>query len=588
METLCETLDVLASHSIAKRQYTICLAMEVSEPESESKALTLIKRYEPLFYQILYTLHPTNLPNEIRGKSSNVAWASTQISTLLFESGVGEKCVLTVMDADTCFAEDYFKSVSYHYCIQTPEKRKSIMFTPLTVFDRNAHAVPAVVRVTDIFWSLGVMSHLYPSSPIRFPCSAYSLSLTLASAVNFWDPTPEAIGEDMHMYLKCFFHTRGALKVVPIYSPASQCNIQGPEGGGWLGGVKTRYGQAVRHMWGCLDTGFALRRCVEIMVLEKNDRRKRGRGVKKVWEGWAKLVQGKVGYKPAKEDEEAGTSKESLEIPSCEKTDDEEEEEQLPQLRFTLLFHLIHRLLEAHIILGHMFILLFLTSLFIPLGPTPNPIATYLWTLASPQQSVNTTLMALLDACGWIRFSCVFLLVGTIVNYERYHHWVCTQRWALAALHPALSPQQQKPEEDLEGESFLDPTLITSPNNAPKVQYLGRRPQLSSPRTKRNYLDWFLIPVGGILYQTLPQVVVQVSHMWTNRIEYRVAAKPQLKSRDAVQDDEEGAEVGLEMELVVHEERVKIGVGVRVDSAKVIFESEEEGGEAEVSKLHSR
>jgi hypothetical protein len=44
--------------------------------------------------------------------------------------------VLTVMDADTCFAEDYFASVTYHYTVASPEQRKVMMFAPCTVFDR--------------------------------------------------------------------------------------------------------------------------------------------------------------------------------------------------------------------------------------------------------------------------------------------------------------------------------------------------------------------------------------------------------------------------------------------------------------------
>lgn len=98
-----------------------------------------------------FTIHPKNIEGEIRGKSSNVAWASIQmvrtafhfvsiilsISSFCFsqsnfllwiphfnslftqlfnkaqKSGGGlngrhEHEVLTIMDADTCFAEDYF------------------------------------------------------------------------------------------------------------------------------------------------------------------------------------------------------------------------------------------------------------------------------------------------------------------------------------------------------------------------------------------------------------------------------------------------------------------------------------------------
>ena len=108
-----------------------------------------------------------------------------------------------------------------------------------------------------MLWSAGVMSNLYDSSPIKFPCSAYSLPLSLVHAVGYWDTDAHAIGEDMHMFLKCFFATSGQLEVKTIYSPASQCNV---EGTWWGDGIAARYGQAKRHMWGCLDSGYILRR----------------------------------------------------------------------------------------------------------------------------------------------------------------------------------------------------------------------------------------------------------------------------------------------------------------------------------------
>jgi hypothetical protein len=105
------------------------------------------------------------------------------------------------------------------------------------------------------------MSNLYDNSPIKFPCSAYSLPLSLAKEVGFWDTDSQSIGEDMHMYLKCFFATNGQLKIQTIYSPASQCNVEGSTHS-WWDGIKSRYTQAKRHMWGCLDTSYSIRKTI--------------------------------------------------------------------------------------------------------------------------------------------------------------------------------------------------------------------------------------------------------------------------------------------------------------------------------------
>jgi hypothetical protein len=46
---------------------------------------------------------------------------------------------MTVMDADTCFAADYFAACVFHYATASPEQRRIMMFAPTTVFDRYVH-----------------------------------------------------------------------------------------------------------------------------------------------------------------------------------------------------------------------------------------------------------------------------------------------------------------------------------------------------------------------------------------------------------------------------------------------------------------
>ena len=107
--------------------------MEESETASERKAITLVSQYSDLFLQIVYTIHPVGLSGEIRGKSSNVAWASKQMAKKSKNHGSE---IITVMDADTCFSEDYFNSLNYFYCTATPDERRLLMFAPSTIFDR--------------------------------------------------------------------------------------------------------------------------------------------------------------------------------------------------------------------------------------------------------------------------------------------------------------------------------------------------------------------------------------------------------------------------------------------------------------------
>jgi hypothetical protein len=80
------------------------------------------------------TLHPAGRLGEIRGKSSNVAWAAREM--VRQSGGPSLESIFTVMDADTCFAADYFASLSYHYAVASPRDRGLLYFAPMTVFDR--------------------------------------------------------------------------------------------------------------------------------------------------------------------------------------------------------------------------------------------------------------------------------------------------------------------------------------------------------------------------------------------------------------------------------------------------------------------
>ena len=156
---------------------------------------------------------------------------------------------------------------SYH--VSLPETANTTLYGAPIIFDRNADRVPAIVRVADILWAAAGLSGMYRGSTIAPPTSIYSLPLELVDRVGGWDCDSEAIGEDLHMYLKCFFALNGNLTVKTILSPVSQCNVTaGGYGKGTQGVAKdmrARYDQALRHMWGSLDTGFCIRKTFELI-----------------------------------------------------------------------------------------------------------------------------------------------------------------------------------------------------------------------------------------------------------------------------------------------------------------------------------
>ncbi len=250
---------------MASTSYRVCLGMEEREAGAAKKAETLVQFYraQRVFHDICYSMHPGTIVGESAGKSSNVNWAVRWMAKRV-PVAQHARCVVTVMDSDTCFAADYFLAMSVKYALLPLAKRRFTMFTPPIIFDRNGPDVPVFTRLADIFWASAGIGGIYPGSAVKIPTSAYSVSMELAKFCNFWDAGPEAIGEDMHFFVKALFETKGHINSIPIYSPASQCHVVGAPAHGavanYISDMKARWSQAVRHMWGSLDAGYTWHR----------------------------------------------------------------------------------------------------------------------------------------------------------------------------------------------------------------------------------------------------------------------------------------------------------------------------------------
>jgi len=251
LETLVDTLQILCDHPMAKKKYIICLAMEEAEFGCMEKADLLVPKFKEYFHRIVVTKHPSNIPGETRGKAANVSYAVESCKSILGAEINLEDIMVTVQDADTHLMSDYFACMTYKFLHD--RHRTKVIFAPPISFYGNALQVPAPVRVTDMVWTNTVLQQLSTGRQVKFPCSCYSLSMSLCDEVGFWDKTPEAIGEDAHMFLKCLFKTDGMARTETIYIPAGCYNICADT---YFGSIKARYEQMYRHLWGTFDLSY--------------------------------------------------------------------------------------------------------------------------------------------------------------------------------------------------------------------------------------------------------------------------------------------------------------------------------------------
>lgn len=373
---------------------------------------------------------------------------------------------------DTHLLSQYFELIFQHHLRSRGEIGLSdvTFYMPPIVFDRNAHLVPRLVRMADLMWcgaGLSCFNRNLRRDAVAIPTAVYTISLSLACLAGGWDTGSEAIGEDMHMLLKCYFATGGHLHTISIPSPASQCNVSTGKVGvrGWVANHQARYSQGLRHMWGSLDTGFAVRQ----------------------WFGLSRRPESDIS---------SPTGSHST-LPSH------------VLLRLKLGQHSIHggevkrytwrnlvlftRLFEAHFLPNHLFLLVLASAVY---GSLPYPISHW------------RTLSITLDITSYMRaMGYALMTIYFVVFYERYHQ-VCVEAREQQMRRVGLY-------EELESE-------------------FSRRQRWTLAST----IDYFIFPISGTIFGSVPLMQAIVSHFWTDKLVYLVSAKP-VKAAEGQKEHEE-------------------------------------------------
>ncbi|XWW92168.1 hypothetical protein V2A60_000091 [Cordyceps javanica] len=464
IDTLRESLEVLACHPHASMTYDVYLGMEQREAKGEAKALELIQEFGRKFRRMDFTMHPGDIAGEAAGKGSNMAWAAKKLSEK-YSMKTRNNVVITSMDSDSHLAAKYFAEVTNMH-LSHPETAHTTLYAAPIIFDRNAHNVPALVRTADVLWCAAGMSGLYNGSVLSPPTSVYSVPLALVDRVGGWDTDAEAIGEDLHMFVKCFFATNGNLTCRTIMSPVSQSNITSGSGAGIRGAVRdiaARYNQALRHMWGALDSGFALRQGARLW----RDRRHTTRTFRPLHQNTGDesdfyVPESQVSGGGAESTVESGVFSDVV-------------QETIKEPHWERIFYMYHRLFEAHFLPVHMAVLVIASGIWSWItegNGDPNGLN---WTF---------TIAAILRTVGFMAIGAYLFL------YESYHRLAVKAR-----------------ERDMR-HAGLDSGM-----------------SFSHRSFKKNIFDYTLIPLVAPLYGTVPAMQAAVAQLWTVDLVYQVSKK---------------------------------------------------------------
>lgn len=200
---------------------------------------------------IIGTLHPSNLPDEIPGKGSNMHFAERQMQRFIQEKGwKDDDIMVTIFDIDTLCHPSYFRYLTYLYATHPNPTRSS--YQPIALYNNNIWESQAMLRVMAFgttFWLLTALAR--QDSLVTF--SSHSMSWRALVDAGFHDK--RIVSEDSRIFYQCLLAYNGEYEVTPLYLPVSMDTVRDDR---WWQSMKNLYRQQRRWAWGVEHVPYLL------------------------------------------------------------------------------------------------------------------------------------------------------------------------------------------------------------------------------------------------------------------------------------------------------------------------------------------
>lgn len=241
-----ETLRSLKENSFPNDRIFVVLGGEEGDKEAFLKhAHRAQQEFGSIFKELIVTLHPKGLPQEIPGKGSNLNWMGYEVEKVLSEkypSIADENIIVSSFDIDTIAHPQYFSYLTYLYCTVPNPTRSS--YQPIALFSNNIWNASAPVRIAAFgttFWLFGELTR--PDRLWTF--SSHSMPWKMLKDVQFWQK--DIVSEDSRIFMQAFLHYHGDYRVTPMFLPVSMDAVTGKT---YRESLKGLYVQMRRWAWG--------------------------------------------------------------------------------------------------------------------------------------------------------------------------------------------------------------------------------------------------------------------------------------------------------------------------------------------------
>lgn len=252
-----DAFDALLKVHYRSDRMIVVLGGEERDAENFAQYQASIEeKYHGKFAELLFTVHPANLPGEIPGKGSNLKHMAGVLKGHIDKKGIPyEDIVVSAFDVDTIAHEEYFARLAYLYLTVPNPTRSS--YQPVTVFSNNIWSAAAPVRIAAFGTTFWLLSELVrPERMWTF--SSHSMPWQMLVDVGYWEP--DLVSEDSRIFMQGLLRYDGDYRVTPIYLPVSMDTVSG---GNYLESLVALYKQQRRWAWGVEHIQYMMRKFKE-------------------------------------------------------------------------------------------------------------------------------------------------------------------------------------------------------------------------------------------------------------------------------------------------------------------------------------
>jgi len=252
LEVVRDTLKTLKESNYPKDKMIIVLtAEERAGIEAQKSAQEIKKEFSSEFFQFLITSHPKDIPGEIAGKGSNVAWAIKETKEKIIKplKLPLQNIIVSNFDIDTKPYPQYFACLTYYYL--TTKKSLNSSCQPIPIYNNNIWQAPNFCRLiatSNTFWQM--MQQERPEQLVTY--SSHSLPFKTFEKIGY---PSNLVSDDSRIFWKSYLFYNGNYYVAPLHYPVSMDAVLAKN---FLNTIINQYRQQRRWAWGVENIPYLL------------------------------------------------------------------------------------------------------------------------------------------------------------------------------------------------------------------------------------------------------------------------------------------------------------------------------------------